>query len=206
MSSTSEKVPVKRGYRLGARAEALRRTREEILDAAERAFDDRWYDEVTLADVAREAGVAQQTVVNHFGSKENLYLCGVTERFGPRVQQARAAVRVGDVASVAAVVVADYEQTGVSTMRTLALAARHPHLAGITETGRAVHRDWVATALAPRLAGLGRAERARVVGVLATVLDVRTWHQLRHDERRSPAETRRDLRRLVDAVLPPHPD
>lgn len=193
---------MKRGYRLGARAEAQRRTREEILDAAERAFLDRWYDEVTLADVAREAGVAQQTVVNHFGSKDNLYLCGLTERFAPRVEQARAAVRVGDVASVAATVVADYEQTGIGTLRALALADRQPALAEVIEAGRAFHRDWVATALTPRLGALDGAERVRVVGLLATVLDVRTWHQLRYQEGRSPAETRDDLRRLVEAVLP----
>ena len=33
---------------------------------------DRWYDEVTLRDVAEGSGVALQTAVNHFATKEGL--------------------------------------------------------------------------------------------------------------------------------------
>jgi AcrR family transcriptional regulator len=186
---------------MGARAEAARRTREAILDGGERAFTDRWYDEVTLADVAREAGVSQQTVVNHFGSKENLYLCGLTERFAPRVAAARAEVAIGDIRSVVRAVVEDYEQTGMGTMRVLALAERQPTLAEATRNGRTYHRDWVADSLAPRLAGRSEADRERTVSLVTTVLDVRTWYQLRHEEGRSVAQTREDLGRLVEAVL-----
>ena len=186
---------------MGARAEAAHRTREAILDGGERAFADRWYDEVTLADVAREAGVSQQTVVNHFGSKENLYLRGLTERFAPRVAAARSGVVVGDTGSVVQAVVDDYEQTGMGTIRVLALAERHPTLAEVTKGGRTYHRGWVAEALAPRLAGRSKGDRERIVGLLATVLDVRTWYQLRHEEGRSVAQIQEDLRRLVEAVL-----
>ena len=186
---------------MGARAEAAQRTREAILDGGERAFADRWYDEVTLADVAREAGVSQQTVVNHFGSKENLYLCGLNERFAPRVAAARSAVVVGDTASVVQTLVDDYEQTGIGAIRVLALAERHPTLAEVTKNGRTFHRGWVADALAPRLVERPEADRDRTVSLLTTVLDVRTWYQLRHEEGRSVAETQQDLRRLVEAVL-----
>jgi AcrR family transcriptional regulator len=203
VSSTTENSP-KRTYRLGARAEAAQRTREAILDGGERAFADRWYDEVTLADVAREAGVSQQTVVNHFGSKENLYLCGLTERFAPRVAAGRSGVVVGDTMSVVQTVVDDYEETGLGTIRVLALAERHPTLAEVTRNGRRYHRGWVADALEPRLAGRTKSDRDRVVRLLTTALDVRTWYQLRHEEGRSVAETRQDLRRLVEALLADH--
>ena len=68
--------------------------------------------------------MSQQTVVNHFGSKENLYRCGLTERFAPRVAAARSGVRVGDIGSVVSTLVDDYEQTGIGTLRVLALADR----------------------------------------------------------------------------------
>jgi AcrR family transcriptional regulator len=55
-----------------ARAAAAQKTRERIVDAAIELFVTRWYDEVTLREVASRSGVSLQTVVNHFGSKERL--------------------------------------------------------------------------------------------------------------------------------------
>ncbi|MFB4265751.1 TetR/AcrR family transcriptional regulator [Nonomuraea sp. GTA35] len=48
-------------------------TRQAIGEAAMRLFLDRGFDAVTVADVAREADVAVQTVFNHFPSKEDLF-------------------------------------------------------------------------------------------------------------------------------------
>ncbi|NUR85003.1 MAG: TetR/AcrR family transcriptional regulator [Nonomuraea sp.] len=48
-------------------------TRQLIGDAAMRLFIERGFDAVTIADVAREADVAVQTVFNHFPSKEDLF-------------------------------------------------------------------------------------------------------------------------------------
>lgn len=45
---------------------------QHILDAARRLFAERGPDDVTMAEVAREAGVARATVFNHFGSKRAL--------------------------------------------------------------------------------------------------------------------------------------
>ena len=71
----------------------------------------------------------------------------------------------------------------------------------MTAGGRTFHRGWVADALAPQLAGRPDADRDRTVSLLVTVLDVRTWYQLRHEEARSVTQTRKDLGRLVEAVL-----
>ncbi|HXJ36286.1 MAG TPA: TetR/AcrR family transcriptional regulator [Candidatus Eisenbacteria bacterium] len=46
--------------------------RARIVDAARRLFASRGFDEVTMADVAADAGVARATVFNHFGSKHAL--------------------------------------------------------------------------------------------------------------------------------------
>ena len=54
------------------RAEPADATKARIPDAAVRLFGDRFPPEVTLREVASSAGVALQTVVNHFGSKEGL--------------------------------------------------------------------------------------------------------------------------------------
>jgi AcrR family transcriptional regulator len=48
-------------------------TRQAILQAAGRLFAERGFHNVTIAEVADEADVAQQTIFNHFRSKEDLF-------------------------------------------------------------------------------------------------------------------------------------
>jgi AcrR family transcriptional regulator len=48
-------------------------TQARIAEAANRLFLDRGFDAVTVAEVAREAGVSSVTVFNHFPTKEDLF-------------------------------------------------------------------------------------------------------------------------------------
>lgn len=51
-------------------------TRELIRTTAHRMFAQHGFDRITIADVAREAKVAVQTVFNHFATKEELFFDG----------------------------------------------------------------------------------------------------------------------------------
>jgi AcrR family transcriptional regulator len=66
-----------------ARADATRRRRQAILDAALACFSDVGYDQTTLADIRRRAGASTGSIYHHFGSKEqiaaSLYLQGVRQ-------------------------------------------------------------------------------------------------------------------------------
>ena len=190
-----------RRYEMTARDRARAATREAILDAAVELFAPAWFDEVTLADVARRAGVSQQTVVNHFGSKIGLYLTGISERVAPAIAQARSDVRPGDVAGAVAAVVRDYEASGDGTLRLLALAGRVPELEPVVTGGRAWHRAWVEETFAPQLARHRGGVRDRLLRLLVTVLDVSTWKALRRDEALTQGQTAEHLRALVEAVL-----
>ena len=64
-------------------------TRARIAETAARLFLERGFDAVTVAEVAREAGVSSVTVFNHFPRKEDLYL----NRAVDAVQLLRSAVR-----------------------------------------------------------------------------------------------------------------
>ncbi|GAA1870556.1 TetR/AcrR family transcriptional regulator [Pseudonocardia ailaonensis] len=70
-------------------------TRARIAEAAAALFLVRGFDEVTVAEVAREAGVSSVTVFKHFPRKEDLFL----DRSDEAVDLLRAAVRdrTGDV-------------------------------------------------------------------------------------------------------------
>ncbi|MEU9451202.1 helix-turn-helix domain-containing protein [Streptomyces sp. NPDC048277] len=69
----------------GAPATLWDRTRQlasrEILETALRLFTEQGYDETTIAQIAREAGVSQRTLFRYFGTKEDL-LGGDQNRFG----------------------------------------------------------------------------------------------------------------------------
>ncbi|HEX8078623.1 MAG TPA: helix-turn-helix domain-containing protein [Jatrophihabitans sp.] len=58
---------------LGLREQHKRRTRDAIGAAAMSLFFQHGYDAVTVADVARQAGVSVATVFNYFDTKEDLF-------------------------------------------------------------------------------------------------------------------------------------
>jgi AcrR family transcriptional regulator len=64
-------------------------TRARIREVANRLFIERGFDTVTVAEVAREAGVSSVTVFNHFPRKEDLFL----DRTDDAVEFLRWAVR-----------------------------------------------------------------------------------------------------------------
>ncbi|HXJ48277.1 MAG TPA: helix-turn-helix domain-containing protein [Candidatus Acidoferrum sp.] len=63
-----------RPYRTALRAEQAQLTRSRIMEAARRLLIQRGYTQVTMQQVAREAGVAYQTVFSQFRSKLQLAL------------------------------------------------------------------------------------------------------------------------------------
>jgi AcrR family transcriptional regulator len=59
---------------VGAREQGKLRTRRRLRDAAKGLFEERGYDDVTVAEIAARAGVSPKTLFQHFGSKEELLI------------------------------------------------------------------------------------------------------------------------------------
>jgi AcrR family transcriptional regulator len=188
-----------RPYRMGTRAAAVGVTRERILQAACEAFVHDWYDEVTLRHVAADAGVALQTLVNHFGNKETLFVAAA-ERISDTISTLRSTVAVGDLAAAAATLVDDYEQTGEFTLRTLAIEERVPVVRPGIDRGRRRHEQWVEHVFAAALTGLSGVARERRVAQLVVATDVFTWKLLRRDKALSRDQTIVAIRELLEAL------
>jgi AcrR family transcriptional regulator len=172
------------------RAAAAEATRERILTAAAEAFLERWYDDVTLAEVAKRAGVSGQTVINHFGGKEQLAVAA-HQRVSEQITSRRYTPEPGDVPAAIEALVDDYETTGDGTIRLLALEEKVPSLRPLLASGRQGHRRWVEEMfLAPGL-----------VAELGVATDVYTWKLLRRDQGLSRDETAAAMQRIVDALL-----
>src|SRR5262245_5688193 len=172
------------------RAAAAEVTRERILDAAAEAFLEHWYDDVTIASVAKRAGVSGQTVINHFGSKEQL-AAAAHQRLSEEIVSRRYTPERGDVPALVEAVVDDYETTGDATVRLLALEEKVPSLQPLLERGREGHRDWVEAMFgAPEL-----------VPELIVATDVYAWKLLRRDQGLSRDESVAALLRIVQALL-----
>jgi len=184
------------------RAAAAEATRERILDAALDLFIDRPYDDVGMREIAKGAGVSLQTVVNHFGTKEKLFMAGATERYEPRSAELRYAVAVGDIAAAAEVLAVDYEETLDTNMRLLAIEERVPTVQAALEVARKFHREWVERTFPAALEGLKGVARQRRLAQLCVAADVSTWRLLRRDHGLSVKQATSAVRELIEDLHP----
>ena len=88
--------PEKRSYRMVARAETAAATRERLLSSAWRHFAAHSFEAVRLADVARDAEVSAQTLHNHFGTKDDLFVAAWRWTMAPEGAR-RDSAATGDV-------------------------------------------------------------------------------------------------------------
>lgn len=193
-------APVTRRYRMAARADAAAETHRRLVDAALERLTESSYDEVSLADVARDAGVTVQTVLRRFGSKERLAEAAAAAGT-EAVRRERFATAPGDVAAAMAGLAAHYDAWGARSLRLLGQEERAPALRRAVAAGRALHHEWVEHAFGPQLAAVKGAARARRKAKLAAVTDVYTWKVLRRDLGLDAKATARAMRELVAAVL-----
>ncbi|MBT2185880.1 TetR/AcrR family transcriptional regulator [Sphingobium sp. H33] len=189
----------RRPYRQSARAEAASRTAEAIVDAFLGHMTSHWYDDISLASVAKTAGVTVPTILRHFGSKEGV-LEAIGKRFESEVRERRR-MMPGDIDGAITALLSDYETAGDMMMRFLAQETRFPAVRRLTDVGRAQHRSWVRESFAPYLAGLTPEQEEWQLDGLIMSLDLYVWQVLRRDRGRTPEEVRRFMRALVDGIL-----
>lgn len=186
-------------YQSSARERAVQATRERILQVAVTAFTASDYEDVTLRAIAAEAGTALQTVVNHFGTKEEL-LGAVAVAVGDTIELERWSVGPGDVAGAIELLVEDYERTADFTLRMLSLEGRVPAVLPSLERGRQGHEAWVVHVFDDALRRLRPTVRRRRLFQLVAVTDICTWKLLRRDKGLDRKQTITAIRELALAL------
>ncbi len=178
---------------MGARAQSVEDTRTRIREALFELGTTRVLSDISLEDVAHEAGVSVQTVLRHFGSRAALIESNI-EYAIDRVVRERVAPE-GDVDTALAVLIDHYELRGDTVMLMLAQESADEQVHRLTENGRRMHRDWVRSTFAPVVA-----DREDLLDLLVVATDVYTWKLLRRDRAYSRATTEQRMKALVRAV------
>ncbi len=185
-----------RGYRMRQRAESTAATRLRIIDAALELDDPR----VSIAAVAQRAGVSSRTVLRHFGDRNGLFAASV-EAATERIREQRFSVPAGDVDAAVANLVAHYEEHGDGVIARLAQEGEDERIDHVLDSGRELHRRWVAEKLGPLLADVDTPTRRRRLAQLVAVCDVYTWKLLRRDSGLGAGETRKAIAELVRGLI-----
>jgi AcrR family transcriptional regulator len=184
---------------MGARADAVVATRERIVAVAIGLFYEHAYEDVTLAGIAKAAGVSHQTVLNHFESKEGVVLA-VAEKMTEETTDVRYRAEPGDVVGAVRVLVGQYEEHGDANVRWAMTADRLPTLAPLLDGARAFHQEWLRHMFGARVGATGAAGK-RTVNALHAATDVYTWKLLRRDLGLGRGETEKTIVQLVEGLL-----
>jgi AcrR family transcriptional regulator len=200
MNSSTTARSGKRRYEMAARARTAAATRSSIAGAWLALSHELDYDEILLDVVAARAGVTVQTVIRHFGSKEELFIT-VAREVAAEEEARRAESPIGDVARALQAVVAHYERIGDIVLRLLGQENRFPAIREMTGEGRRIHYEWVERAFAPFLADSEGAERHRRRAQLIALTDVYTWKLLRRDLGLGRRQTQAAMAEMVNALL-----
>jgi AcrR family transcriptional regulator len=195
-------VEQRRRYRMVARAEATAALRQRILDSTERLFEQSASDRFSLEDVAAGASTTVQTVLRHFGSKDQLLRAAIA-RAMDRVRDERMQAPVGDVPGAVGNLVEHYEDRGDMVLRWLAEEDRNAFMHEVLDHGRAFHREWVAQTFAPLLEqAKGTAKRRRLAQLVA-ITDVYVWKLFRRDMQLSRQQAQAAIIELIEALEAP---
>ena len=182
-----------------ARAESAEQTRTRIMEAVIELADEKPLLALALPEIAERAGVAVQTVLRQFGSRDGLL--DATMDYARDQVLAERRITPGDIDSGIHTLVDHYETRGDGVLLLLGQESWEPRAAEVTATGKRLHAEWVAELFAPRLAAVSAAERESLLDLLVIATDVYAWKILRRDRRLSRSETEKRMLRLVGAIL-----
>jgi AcrR family transcriptional regulator len=167
-------------YKSERRQQQAETTRRDILRAARRLFADRGYSATSMADIAREAGIAVQTIYASCGPKRDLVLA-LVDTIDDEADVAALARRLAgsnepaEIISLGVRVTRQLnERCGDIISALLSAAPIEPDAAAAAEEGKRRHRDGTART-AHKLHALGALRDGLTDDDAAALLATLTW-------------------------------
>jgi AcrR family transcriptional regulator len=191
----------RRPYKKVAREEAQQRTRDALIDAANDAFFSDHWPKASLDALSAKAGVTKQTLLRHFGSKDELLVQALV-RGATQVRDQRWSTPTDDIPGAVENLLEHYDAWGERSIRISAWQTNRPQaLALLSRAARHIHHEWVDHAFAAWLDGLPNDARTERRAALIAVCDVQTWWTLSHNLELPRAQVRTILTDLIERLL-----
>src|SRR5690606_24837549 len=112
------------------------------VEAMQELFVERPFEDITLDEVARRAGVTLQTLLRRFGSKQGLFAAAAADAH-ERIEAQRGEAEPGHLRRAIANLFDHYEAWGEVALRLLTQEERFEEVREVTRLGRASHAAWV---------------------------------------------------------------
>ena len=201
MKSAPVRFRKKREYHQEARAEAARANERAVLEAAVgRLRSAKRIADVTLEDIASEAGVTVRTILRQYGSRDGIMEAAFLE-VGRQIEAARPATEPEDVEGALKALLTQYEAEGDLNARVVAEEHEIPILHRLLEFARKSHRNWLEHVFGPLVGHLPEEQRRQRITALYAATEVQLWKVLRRDLHQSAQQTAEIFHQLVRGVL-----
>ncbi len=181
-------------------------TRRDILRAARRLFADQGYAATSMADIARDAGVAVQTIYASCGSKRELVL-GLVDAIDEEADVATIAARLAESDEPQEIISLGVrltrqlnERCGDIISALLSAAPIEPDAAAAAEEGKRRHLDGTARA-AHKLHALGALRDGLSDEDAAALLATLTWRPVYAQLTQEHSWTYDDCERWITSIL-----
>jgi AcrR family transcriptional regulator len=193
--------PYKQVTQQVTRAQAQPRTRTALVNVAIEEFTMGRWEKMSLRELAGRAQVTEQTLLRHFGSKDEL-LTQALARTAAEPYMPRWSAVPGDIEGAVENVLDHYEEWGERSLRVGAwLQSGPPVLANISRMARQMHHEWVEDAFAPQLERRCGDEHVRCRAALITLCGAHTWWLLSHDLQLERAAVQATLTTAIECLL-----
>lgn len=189
-----------RPYNQVTRAQAQQRTRDALLDAADRALFSGHWEQASLDAIATRAGVTKQTLLRHFGSKDGLLEQGALRAY-TRVRNERWAAPSGDTAAAVDNLLDHYEQWGERSLLIGGIQSGGEVIEELGRKARQLHYDWVEHAFGPSLDRFPGELRTRRRAAVIALCDVHTWWLFSRDLGLARPEVRATLIQAIEGLV-----
>lgn len=193
-------MDTKRAYSNSRRAEKAEETGRRILNAMVSLWLREDIRDISLEQVAAEAGVTVRTVMRKYGSKEGLMSATIQQQAAQHLL-IRNSGKPADWKEALMLLLQEYELMGEAVIRTLSVEHELPAARELIEHGRQEHLNWCARTFAGFLPPVHADIYRQRLLAFVSATDLYVWKLLRKDRHCSLEDTFGIMKDTIKALI-----